>query len=250
MAGGMPATPPRSIAGQSVEALGGPGSIIVRQRRDHQRLNELVRRVRATDGAEQDEALTELCRLVFPHAFAEEAVLFPAARKILPAGEELSLGIEQEHQEINEVYSAVERSRHDDPGRDELLERAFALLDADVRDEEDDLLPRLRAALDDKELRRLGRTWELVRRTSPTRAHPVVSRRPPGQTLSALPLTVLDRSRDNLDRLARRAPAPVAAACSRASLALGTVAGLVEGLPPFRYGEDPSTHTPRTDVER
>ena len=235
-----------SIAGQSAEALGGPGSIIVRQRRDHERLRELVSRVRAASGAEQDEALTELCRLVFPHAFAEEAVLFPAARKVLPAGDALSLDIEQEHQEINEVYAAVEASRHGDPGREALLERAFALLDADVREEEDELLPRLRAALDDHDLRRLGRSWELVRRTAPTRAHPAVSRRPPGQTLSALPLTVLDRSRDQLDRLARRAPAPVSTGSRAASRALGTVAGLVERLPPFTRGEDPSTHTPRT----
>ena len=241
---------PPSIAGRSVEELGGPGSIIVRQRRDHQRLDELVGQVRATSGEAQDEVLTELCRLVFPHAFAEEAVLFPAARKILPEGDPLTLDIEQEHQEINEVYAAVERSHHADAGRDALLERAFALLDAGVREEEDELLPRLRAALDDAELQRLGRTWELVRRTSPTRAHPVVSRRPPGQTLSALPLTVLDRSRDNLDRLARRAPEPVAAGSRAVSRALGTVAGLVEQLPPFTRGEDPSTHTPRTDVER
>jgi hemerythrin superfamily protein len=239
-----------SIAGQSVEALGGPGSIIVRQRRDHQRLNELVGRVRATEGEEQDEVLTQLCRLVFPHAFAEEAVLFPASRKLLAEGEALSLDIEQEHQEINEVYSALERSRRGDAGREALIERAIALLDQDVREEEDELLPRLRASLDDKQLQRLGRTWELVRRTSPTRSHPVVSRRPPGQTLSALPLTVLDRSRDQLDRLARRAPEPVAKGSRIASQGLGRVAGLVEHLPPFPRGEDPSTHTPRTDVER
>lgn len=237
----MPSLP--SIAGQSVEALGGPGSIIVRQRRDHERLAELVAHVRAAEGDEQDELLTRLCRLVFPHAFAEEAVLFPAARKVLPEGDPLSLDIEEEHQEINEVYAAVERSRRGDPGRDELLERAFALLAADVREEEDELLPRLRAALDDAELQRLGRMWELVRRTSPTRAHPVVSRRPPGQTLSALPLTVLDRSRDQLDRLARAAPEPLATGSRLASGALGTVAGLVEHVPPFPRGERPSTHT-------
>ena len=246
----MSTAPPQSVAGRSVEALGGPGSIIVRQRRDHQRLAELVARVRATDGEEQDEALTRLCRLVFPHAFAEEAVLFPAARKILPEGDPLSLGIEQEHQEINEVYAALERSRRGDEGREDLIERAIALLDADVREEEDELLPRLRAALDDRQLQRLGLTWEIVRRTSPTRAHPVVSRRPPGQTLSALPLTVLDRSRDGLDRMARAAPAPLSSATSALSRALGAVAGAVEHLPPFPRGEHPSTHMPRTGAER
>ena len=238
-----------TIADASVDALGGSWSVLVRQRADHRRLSELVAQVRATEGAAQDEVLTRLCRLVFPHAFAEEAVLFPAARRILPEGDPLTEHIETEHQKINEVWSAVERSLHDDPGRAELLERAFALLDEDVRDEEDDLLPRLRAALDDRELRRLGRVWELTRRVSPTRAHPVVSRRPPGQTLSALPLSALDRSRDAADRLARAAPEPVATSSRAVSGALAAVAGVVERIPPFPFGERPSTHTPRTDVE-
>jgi hypothetical protein len=81
------------------------------------------------------------------------------------------------------------------------MESTFALLDDDVRTEGDVLLPRLQQRLDPLPLRLLGVLWELVRRISPTRPHPVVSRRPPSQALSALPLTVLDRGRDNLQRL-------------------------------------------------
>jgi hypothetical protein len=239
-----------SIAHRTEAELGGAGSVLVRQRRDHARLSELAARVRMTSGQEQDELLTQLCRLVFPHAFAEEAVLWPALRRVRPDVEERTLEVEQEHQEINEVWSAVERSHHSDPGREELLERALALLDQDVRDEEDELLPHLREALDDRQLQRLGLTWELVRRTAPTRAHPVVSRRPPGNVLSALPLAAVDRSRDGLDRVARSAPTPVSAASRGASRALGALAGSIEHLPPFRHGEDPSTHSGRTDVER
>jgi hemerythrin superfamily protein len=239
----------RSVADRSVDALGGRGSIIVRQRRDHERLSELIDRVRATTGAEQDEVLNRLCRLVFPHAFAEEAVLWPTLRRVLPDGEALTVEVEREHQEITEVVSALEGSRHGDPGHDALVEQAIALLDHDVRDEEDELLPRLRAALDDEQLQRLGRNWEIVRRTAPTRAHPVVARRPPGNVLAALPLTVIDRTRDGLDSIARRAPEPAAAFSRAASRGLAVVAGAVEHLPPLKRGEDPSTHSGRTDLE-
>jgi hemerythrin superfamily protein len=238
-----------SIAGMSVAELGGPNSVLVRQRNDHAKLDELLRQVRRTRGEEQDAVLTKVCRLVFTHAFAEEAVLWPAARKALPDGEEMTLEIEQEHQEINELTAALERSRHTDPDRDELLQRMFTLLDADVRDEEDQLFPRLRAALDDRQLRRLGLTWELVRRTAPTRAHPVVARRPPGNVLAALPLSLIDRSRDNLDVLARRGPEPLATGSRVASRALASVAGVVEHIPPLTKGEDPSTHSGRTERE-
>src|SRR3712207_7083499 len=45
-------------------------------------------------GREHAVALRALARLVFTHAFAEEAVLFPAARRALPEGDPLTLTIE------------------------------------------------------------------------------------------------------------------------------------------------------------
>lgn len=66
-----------SIAHQSIEELGGAGSVLVRQRTDHQRLDELLRKVRATGGTEQDEVLMRVWRLVFPHAFAERPCCGP-----------------------------------------------------------------------------------------------------------------------------------------------------------------------------
>ena len=230
-----------TISDQTTEQLGGRGSLLERQRQDHVELDRLLGRLEQSHGAEQDDVLQRLARLVFPHAYAEETVIWPLARDVLPDGEELTLRIEQEHQQINELFSALERTRPDAPARAELIDRLVPLLQQDVRDEEDDLLPELQQALSPAQLRRLGLTWELVRRVSPTRPHAVVSRRPPGNVLSALPLTVLDRSRDGLDWSVRRAPAPVAAAGRAASRLLAGVAGLVEQLPPLRWGEDRST---------
>jgi hemerythrin superfamily protein len=150
-----------------------------------------ARTTRDTGGVEHAKTLRALARLVFTHAFAEEAVLFPAARRVLPEGDPLTLHIESAHQEVDELVSRLDRSSERDPGHTALLQRTFAVLDQDVRSEEDQLLPRLQELLSARQLRALGWQWELVRRVSPTRAHPTVSRRPPGQTLSALPLTLL-----------------------------------------------------------
>jgi hypothetical protein len=230
-----------SIADQTDAELGGPGSVLVRQVRDHVELERLLARVGTTEGDEQAEMLQQLWRLVFPHAFAEEAVLWPAARRALPDGGELTLRVEQEHQEINALVTELEAMAPDDPGRDELFERIAGLLRADVRDEEDALLVRLQDTLDTAALKRLGRSWEIVRRTAPTRPHPVVARRPPDNVLAALPLTVTDRSRDRLDRLARRTSGPVASVSRVVSRGLAVAAGAIEKLPPMRRGEDPST---------
>jgi hemerythrin superfamily protein len=231
----------RSIADQGVDELGGARSVLVRQRRDHARLDALLERCLRATGEEQQEVLHRTWRLAFTHAFAEEAVLWPAIRRVHPDGDALTLRVEQEHQQINQLVTELQRTQAGEQGRAELLGRVVALLRQDVRDEEDVVLPALQAALDPRALRRLGIAWELVRRTAPTRPHPVVARRPPGNMLSALPLTLLDRSRDVLDRAARSAPDPVARVSRAASRSLATAAGTIERLPPLQYGEDRST---------
>ncbi|MDD7965212.1 hemerythrin domain-containing protein [Actinomycetospora lemnae] len=243
-----------SIAQQDDAALGGPVSILTLQRRDHVRLDHLMDRSRATlatGGREHEVALRALARLVFTHAFAEEAVLFPAARRVLPEGDPLSLHIEQEHQEVDELVARLDRSDARDPEHAELMERAFAALDEDVRSEEDELLPRLQEELSPWQLRLLGLQWGLLRLTSPTRPHPVVSRRPPGQVLSALPLTVLDRARDRFQQVGELLGGRGAGALRVVDDALAGAAGAVERLPIIRTGERPETSRgPAPDRER
>jgi hypothetical protein len=231
----------RSIADQSTADLGGPWSVLVRQKRDHVRLEALLTELEEAQGVEEEQVVHRLARLVFPHAFAEESVLWPVVRRDLPDGQALTLQVEREHQEVNELWSRLESGGLPPEERRRVVERLAQVLRADVRDEEDRLLPRLQQRLDARRLRRLGLAWEAVRRTAPTRPHPVVSRRPPGNALAALPLTVLDHSRDLVDAVGRRASAGPAGRFRAASQALGAVARRTERLGAFRAGEDPST---------
>ncbi len=232
----------RSLADQTDEELGGRWSVLVRQKRDHVRLDRLLERVLATSGTEQEDVLHRIARLVFPHAFAEESVLWPELRRILPEGEALTLQVEREHQEVNELWTRLTGPDLSAEERQQVLERLVEVLREDVRDEEDQLLPRLQESVDARRLRRLGMTWEAVRRVAPTRPHPVVSRRPPGNAIAALPLTVLDRSRDGLDVAARGAPGRIGPALRSASGIVGRGSARVERLPLLRRGEHPSTH--------
>jgi hemerythrin superfamily protein len=226
---------PRSIAEQTVEELGGPTSVLVRQRRDHVELDRLLHELDEAVGVAQDDVLRRIHRLVFSHAFAEETVLWPVLRRVLPDGDELTLRVEEEHQEVNELVAELERMPSG-PLRARRVARLVEVLREDVRDEEDVLFPRLQDRVDAAELRRLGRAWEVARRVSPTRPHPTVSRRPPGNAVSGLPLSLLDRSRDLLDATVRRVPA-TAVVGQPVSRVLAAVAGLVERTAPARTGD-------------
>lgn len=232
---------PRSIADQTVDELGGAGSVLVRQRQDHIELDRLLEQLAGATGAAQEEVLQRVNRLVFSHAFAEETVLWPAFRRLLPDGDALTLRIEREHQEVNELVVALERGGPDDPERAGRLARLAEVLREDVRDEEDVLFPRVQEEMDPADLRRLGWQWAVARRVSPTRPHPTVSRRPPGNALSGLPLTVLDRTRDLVDSGVRRAPGRIAPAGRALSRGLAGLAGLVERIPASRAGDKPPT---------
>jgi hemerythrin superfamily protein len=237
----------QSVAVQTDRQLGGGMSVLVRQKRDHVRLDELLERLAVSEGADQDRVLRDLYRLVFPHAFAEESVLWPVMRRVLPDGHDLTLEVEREHQEVNELVTELERVRPGEARRDEILDRLTEVLREDVRDEEDVLFPRLQSALGHRRLQLLGLAWEGVRRVAPTRAHPIVARRPPGNVVAALPLTVIDRLRDRIDgRLLTDAPG--ALLLRGASAALTRTGHQIERLPLMRRGEDPSTavgHPPR-----
>jgi len=231
----------RSVSEQTVTELGGRWSVLTRQKLDHVELDRLLTTVGDTTGARQRLALIRTYRLVFPHAFAEESVLWPVMRAVLPDGHELTLRVEQEHQEVNELVTLLEGLGPDHPERAEVLERLVTVLRDDVRDEEDELLPRLQEKLSPARLRALGVAWEAVRRTAPTRPHPVVARRPPGNVAAALPLTVTDRLRDGLESAALRGPDAAGPALTAASRTLARAAGAMERLPVMRRGEDPST---------
>jgi hemerythrin superfamily protein len=231
-----------SLAKQDFRQLGGRLSVLSRQKADHVELNRLLERLAETAPDGQDAVLRHIYRLVFPHAFAEEAVLWPAIRRVLPDGNALTLRIEQEHQQINALVTRLEKLKPGSTTHRETLNDVVRLLREDVRDEEDALLPRLQERVSVAQLRLLGFEWEAVRRIAPTRPHPVVSRRPPGNTLSALPLSVLDRSRDTIEALTQRGIKPVRPRTA-ISAGLTRAAHATEYAPGLRSGEDPSTRS-------
>jgi hypothetical protein len=235
----------RSLADQTIGDLGGTWSVLTRQKRDHERLDRLLRELKSAHGIDQERVLSDLARLVFPHAFAEESVLWPLMRHLLPDGDELTVQVEQEHQEVNELWVRLD-SGPESTEREQVIARLREVLSEDVRDEEDELLPRLQAGLSRRQLRWLGVAWEAVRRTAPTRPHPDVSRRPPGNVLAAAPLAVIDRARDAVDALARASfgsSGSAALRLRRLSRVLGAVGRRVERLAPLEVGEDPTTRT-------
>jgi hemerythrin superfamily protein len=191
----------RSVAEQSEAERGGERSILSRQSADHRDLNDLMQaHEAATDPARLAELLAGLAERALRHAFAEETVLFPAYRQYLPdSADVVSAHIENEHEAVNDSLQRLQDIDPQDPVYADLVSSTFQLIRDDARNEEDLLLPQLQQVLTEDALRTLGDAWEVARRTSPTRPHPKISRRPPGNVLAGPFLAVSDRVKDAVD---------------------------------------------------
>ncbi|NIZ92613.1 hemerythrin domain-containing protein, partial [Kineococcus rubinsiae] len=194
-----------SVAEQSEEQRGGRRSILSRQSHDHADLDALMHAYDAEpDAGKRGEIVAELAERALRHAFAEETVLFPAYRRHLPDDADLTAHIEGDHQQINEMLEQLQTADPQAPDYDALVREAFAVIRHDAHDEEDELLPRLQQVASPAQLRAIGTAWEASRRTSPTRPHPRIPRRPPGNALAGIPLAVSDRVKDGVDHVLPR----------------------------------------------
>ncbi|WP_422737989.1 hemerythrin domain-containing protein [Micromonospora sp. WMMD729] len=141
-----------------------------------------------------DVVIAELVR----HAVAEEAYVYPTARKVLPDGDQIADHEITEHADAERTMKDLESVEVSDPRFDELLAHLTSTIRHHVRDEENDLFPRLRAATAREELVELAGKVTAFKKIAPTRPHPSAPDHPPANKLLAPGTGMIDRMRDAL----------------------------------------------------
>ncbi|MET7876005.1 hemerythrin domain-containing protein [Micromonospora profundi] len=141
-----------------------------------------------------DVVIAELVR----HAIAEEAYVYPTARKALPDGDQIAEHEIAEHADAERTMKDLESVDPSDPRFDELLAHLTSTIRHHVQEEENDLFPRLRAATAREELVELAGKVTAIKKIAPTRPHPSAPDRPPANKLLAPGTGLVDRMRDAL----------------------------------------------------
>ncbi|MET7804064.1 hemerythrin domain-containing protein [Micromonospora chersina] len=141
-----------------------------------------------------DVVIAELVR----HSVAEEAYVYPAARKALPDGDQLAEHEISEHADAERTMKELESLDPSEPRFDELLTKLTATIRHHVQEEENDLFPRLRAACAREELVELAGKVQAAKKSAPTRPHPAAPDHPPANKLLAPGTGLVDRMRDAL----------------------------------------------------
>jgi hemerythrin superfamily protein len=169
-------------------------------KKDHEEMKEYFREIEgSTDPEQRRDIADRLTAEVARHSVAEEMYLYPAARKVLPNGDELIDEEIKEHSEAEELLKKWEGMKGDDPEFMPTFEKIRdGLLHHIDEEEEPKLFPEMQAALSEEEQEKLGHKITTAKKLAPTRPHPSAPDGPPGDKILGIPTGIVDRIRDKM----------------------------------------------------
>ena len=166
---------------------------------DHRAVEALFKRFEKAGSdahVERRRIVDDIIKELSVHAEIEETVFYPAVREAVPPTEDEVLEALEEHHVAKWTLSELEGM---DP-RAERFEAKVTVLMENVRhhveEEESELFPQVRKALSRKALNDMGVALQQAKAVAPTRPHPRSPDTPPGNIVSGVLASALDRARD------------------------------------------------------
>jgi hemerythrin-like domain-containing protein len=122
---------------------------------DHQKLEQVFKDIEDGEG-DIHELLHQVAELLIPHSKAEEEVVYPAIKNLVPAETgEVNHSLE-EHHHAEQVLKRLLSLSADEALADEELEGLIADVRHHIEEEEQEILPRLSETASNKQLGDIG----------------------------------------------------------------------------------------------
>ena len=126
---------------------------------DHQKLESVFKKLESAEPAEIRDLLQQVASLLIPHSKAEEQVVYPAIKRIVPSEEsDVDDGL-AEHQHVEETLTQLLASDPEAPGVDGLIAAMIGEVRHHVEEEEVEILPAFSDAATNQQLSELGREF-------------------------------------------------------------------------------------------
>lgn len=175
-------------------------------KKDHALVKRLFREFDQAHGAHErsgakefparlEALVTRIIRELSVHASIEEEAVYPLARKRIPKLSERVIQSLEEHHLVKVALMELARAP-----RDERFGAKVRVIAENVRHhieaEERTLFPKMKDALERKELVQLGQLLARLKAAVPTRPHPRAPDQPPANLLTNVAAALFDRTRD------------------------------------------------------
>jgi hemerythrin superfamily protein len=168
---------------------------------DHKNVKALFKKFEGLGenaNSEKKKVVERIIKELAMHAAIEEQLLYPAARKVVPAAEDNVLEALEEHHIVKWTLNELEDMSPDEERFDAKVSVLMESVRHHIEEEEEDLFPKLRNALSRKQLDALGASLEAAKKGAPTHPHPSAPDSPPGNTFSVPGAALLDRALDSV----------------------------------------------------
>jgi hemerythrin superfamily protein len=168
---------------------------------DHRMVEQLFRDYQAVGSDNQRRGVVEIIvRELSKHAALEELMFYPLAKKVLPDGKKEIDEHLAEHLDVKKTLAELDKLSAGDERTGELMAELQREIEHHVQEEENELMPKVREAVDQEALDELGQALDKAKQTAPTRPHPHAPDEPPGLTLAGPVAAIYDRLRDRLEK--------------------------------------------------
>jgi hemerythrin superfamily protein len=132
---------------------------------DHQDLEKVFVQLEEEQG-DIKALLQQVAEMLIPHSKAEEDVVYPAIKKLVPdENSEVDDGI-AEHHHVEETLKKLLAEDPDDPGADGLIAAMIGEVRHHVEEEEDDILPAFGKAASPQQLTELGDQFQAAKKAA------------------------------------------------------------------------------------
>eukprot|EP00742_Colponemidia_sp_Colp-10_P012788 GILJ01014395.1.p1 GENE.GILJ01014395.1~~GILJ01014395.1.p1 ORF type:complete len:191 (+),score=35.36 GILJ01014395.1:259-831(+) len=146
-------------------------SLIISEHRKIDQLVETILNIKHFRD-EKQKFFNEFVKDLSQHSELELQLLYPLIRDRIPDGPTLADRSVHEHQEVEKRLNKLTKYDVEDVSFNDKLHLLWRDIKEHVKEEEDELLPKLRVALTPDEQRQLFEDWQSRKKFVPTRPHP------------------------------------------------------------------------------
>jgi hemerythrin superfamily protein len=168
--------------------------------RDHRTVEAIFEELEDLKGGESPKRKRELCeklvRELSIHSAIEEMIFYPEVKKNVAAAKELVLESLEEHNVIKWGLDALQSMKIGDERLDAKIKVLRDAVLHHIEEEENELFPKVRQAMQPSMLNDVGKRLEQVKKIAPTHPHPHAPNKPPANVVIGMGASVMDRTMD------------------------------------------------------
>jgi hemerythrin superfamily protein len=178
-------------------------------KQDHRTVKDLFRKFEQAGDkayATKRKLVDKMIEELSIHAAIEEQVFYPSVRQAIEATEDEVLEALEEHHVVKWTLSELETM---DPKHERFDAKVTVLIESvrhHMKEEEEEMFPKVHKALSRKQLTDLGDLMERAKLAAPKRPHPRSPDEPPGNVIAGPVMAILDAGKGAIQKVAKRRP--------------------------------------------